>query len=376
MPTRYQFRISQPSPDHWTSTLFPLAVFQHRVFDVPTWAVGVVVGLVTEAGGIRFRGNGDLHPLHPSLLPTKGSVRGSHRIPSEEPSTVPGIVSSSRLGFHAIPGVEGEGEGFGRLRQFPAAQGSCSDHFRSRRTGHLFFPRPSTGIALGGQAGPPGGAPDWWKRCPGWDGPGWSAGWRWSGFSGSPEGGTGEAGMTHGFRVGQGIHVPALVQLPAQSLVIPGKSGRSFSPSAHRRFLQNPLAAVFSVLQEHVAEHGQIFGGGEKKPSMARHPVEGPGTFRHPPRPRPAPVRSRSIFRRGDPGLQGCRRISSCGHAQRTGNVLFHVSIQGHPRQPLHERPQGDQVQVAVFISGPRFRLQGLTERRFCSRSSRLFPIW
>src|SRR5690606_20153923 len=55
---------------------FAAGRFQFRIFDVPTPAVGVIVGFVTETEVFRFRGNGHLHPLPPVAVADEGFRQG------------------------------------------------------------------------------------------------------------------------------------------------------------------------------------------------------------------------------------------------------------------------------------------------------------
>src|SRR5690606_25092224 len=87
---------------------FAAGRFQFRIFDVPTPAVGVIVGFVAETEVFRFRGNGHLHPLPPVAVADEGFRQGLPAGSVGGGFHGSGIFSGSRFGLHPVPGVEGE----------------------------------------------------------------------------------------------------------------------------------------------------------------------------------------------------------------------------------------------------------------------------
>ncbi len=170
--------------------------------------------------------------------------------------------------------------------------------------------------------------------------------------------GAGEAGVARRARGGHRAHVPVLVELEAQPVLVPGEGGVEVGEhQLHRLRREDPPPAVHAAVEQRTAEDRQVPRVREH-PGVPRDAAEAERVLVVHLAPHQPPVeagpRPAGVLRGRDPRLPGGGRVvTGAAHAQRAGDPLVQEDVQRAAGDPLQDQLQRDQVQVRVAVRGP-----------------------
>ncbi len=172
------------------------------------------------------------------------------------------------------------------------------------------------------------------------------------------EGGTGESGVAGGVRGGHGSHVPVLVELESEAVVVAGE-GRVVvgEEQLDGGGAQDALARVDPAVEEGAGEDGEVPGGAED-PGVARDPAERVRVLvvhlaPHQTAVQPGPGRALHLSGGGDPAPGERWVVTSAVHPERSGDLVAEQDVQCASGDLFQEQLEGDQVQVGVPVDGP-----------------------
>ncbi len=163
--------------------------------------------------------------------------------------------------------------------------------------------------------------------------------------------GAGVAGVPEGDGRGQGIHVPALVELESEAVGVAGELGVLVDQHrADRVGLEDALVAVAAAVEQGPGEDRQVAGGGEQ-PGVAGDAAERPGVLVVHLAADHRPIGPRLRLGGRDPVDQARGRVEHrVHHAQRAGDAVGDHPVQRSAGDLLHHQAQGDQAEVGVDV--------------------------
>ncbi len=169
------------------------------------------------------------------------------------------------------------------------------------------------------------------------------------------ERGAGEAGVARRARGGHRAHVPVLVELEAEPVVVAGKGGVEVGEhQVHRLRPQDARGAVDAAVEQRAAEDREVPGTREH-PRVARDPAKAEGVLvvhlaPHEAAVQPRPGRA-GVLRGGDLRLPGRGRVvAGAGEAERGRDPLAQKVVEGAAGDLLQDQLEGDQVEVRVEV--------------------------
>ncbi len=168
-----------------------------------------------------------------------------------------------------------------------------------------------------------------------------------------------EAGVPGGARRGHRAHVPVLVELEAEAVLVAGEGGVEVGEhQLHRLGPQDPRPPVDTAVEQRTAEDREVPRVGEDA-RVARDPAEAEGVLVVHLAPHQAPVqagpRRARVLRGRDPRPPGDGRVvAGAAHAERRGDLLPQEGVQGTARDPFQHELERDEVQVRVQIRRAR----------------------
>lgn len=156
------------------------------------------------------------------------------------------------------------------------------------------------------------------------------------------ERGAGEAGVPGGVRGGHGPHVPVLVELEAEAVVVAGE-GRVVvgEEQLDGGGAQDAPARVDPAVEEGAGEDGQVPGGAED-PGMARDTAERVRVLvvdltPHQPAVQTGPGRALHFGGGGDPAPGERWVVPSAVHPERSGDLVAEQGVQSASGDPFQQ---------------------------------------
>lgn len=171
--------------------------------------------------------------------------------------------------------------------------------------------------------------------------------------------GPGESGVPRAARGRHRAHVPVLVELEAEAVLVARERGVEVGEQQVDRFLgQDAGAAVDPAVEEGPGEDREVPGAGEH-PGVARHPVQAEGVLVvHLAPDQPAietgPRRPGVLGRRDLRLPGGGRVVPGAVHSERGRDLVAEQGVQRAAGDFLQDQLQRDQVEVGVEVRAAR----------------------